>query len=244
MSRTILIIGASSEVGFHFIKKEAMSFDHIIAHYCHESEELEQLKKEFGEKIELVQADFTSYGSTKLMTEKIKNSSNLPEYILHLPSAKYHNNKFHKSSWDIFNKNLEIQVRSITLVLQELLPHMLRKKFGRIVFLLSSCTEGTAPKYLTDYVMAKYALLGLMRSLASEYAGKGITINAVSPGMMETKLLSEITELVIEQNAMSNPYGRNIKIEDILPSVSFLLSEKNNMLTGQNLLITGGKQGN
>ena len=117
---------------------------------------------------------------------------------------------------------------------------MVKNKYGRIVFLLSSCTDGIAPKYLSDYVTAKYALLGLMRTLSSEYAGKGIAINAVSPGMMETKLLNETSELIIQQNAMANPNGRNIRVEEILPAVSLFLSETGEMLTGQNLIISGG----
>lgn len=240
MNKCILITGASSEVGLQFIRKEEKCFKHILAHYCHQSDELEKLRQELGEKLELIQADFTSYDSTKWMAYKIRNSKNLPDSILHLPSNKYHNNKFHKLTWENYNQSLNIQVRSITLILQELLPYMVKNKYGRIVFLLSSCTDGIAPKYLSDYVTAKYALLGLMRTLSSEYAGKGIAINAVSPGMMETKLLNETSELIIQQNAMANPNGRNIRVEEILPAVSLFLSETGEMLTGQNLIISGG----
>lgn len=241
MNKCLLVTGASSEVGLRFLSEKGRQFERIIAHYCHLSEPLRQLKEKYGEKMYLVQADFTSLDSTLNMIKELKQEALAPGYILHLPSAKYHNSKFHRVGFEGFGRELDIQLRSITLILQAFLPQMVRAKSGRIVFLLSSCTEGTAPCYLSDYVTVKYALLGLMRALAAEYAGKGIAVNAVSPGMMETKLLSEIPELIVQQNAAANPYGRNVRIDDILPPLSLLLSERAEMMSGQNLVISGGR---
>lgn len=67
------------------------------------------------------------------------------------------------------------------------IPNMAKKKYGRIVFMLTSCTINNPPKYQSSYVTVKYALLGLMKALAVEYADRGITVNGVSPDMMETK---------------------------------------------------------
>ena len=169
------------------------------------------------------------------MIRQIREEEIQPSYILHLPSGKYRNAKFHRLGWEAYQEGLEIQLRSIVLLLRECLPRMAKERFGRVAFLLSSCVDGAAPKYLPDYVTVKYALLGLMRALASEYAGKGITVNALSPGMMETALF-------VQQNAAANPYKRNVRVEDILPALSLLL-EPGEMMTGQNLVITGGRQG-
>ena len=108
--------------------------------------------------------------------------------------------------------------------------------------MLTDSVIGMPPKFLSPYITVKYALLGLMKSLAVEYAGKGITINAVSPDMMETKFLSGIPELVIEQNAKNNPLGRNLTVDDVIPAFEYFLSEKANVVTGQNIGITGGKK--
>ena len=82
--------------------------------------------------------------------------------------------------------------------------------------------------------------LGLVRTLATEYAPKGITVNAVSPDMMETKFLSNLSELAIEQSAKDNPRGRNIKVEECVPAIEYFLSSVSDMVTGQNMGITGG----
>jgi 3-oxoacyl-[acyl-carrier protein] reductase len=89
-------------------------------------------------------------------------------------------------------------------------------------------------------VTVKYALLGLMKSLAVEYADKGITVNGVSPDMMETKFLSDIPEMIVEQNRENSPLGRNILVEEVTPLMKHMLSDAGASMTGQNIGITGG----
>ena len=77
--------------------------------------------------------------------------------------------------------------------------------------------------------------------MAVEYAGKGITINGISPEMIETKFLSETPELIVKSNARENPLGRNLVVGDVVPAIKFLLSDQAGCITGQNIAITGGK---
>ena len=79
-----------------------------------------------------------------------------------------------------------------------------------------------------------------MKSLAVEYASRGITINAVSPEMMETKFLSDIPKLIVEQNAKESVLGRNLYVEEVISAFEFLLSDNANAVTGLNLKVTGG----
>lgn len=118
---------------------------------------------------------------------------------------------------------------------------MSKSKYGRIIFLLSSNTIGKPAKYQSSYVTVKYALLGLMKALAAEYADKGITVNGVSPDMMETKFLSGIPDLIVEQNRENGPMGRNVYVEEILPMIQYMLSEEGASMTGQNIEISGGR---
>ena len=117
---------------------------------------------------------------------------------------------------------------------------MAKKRHGKIVFMLSAYLLGVPPKFQSPYITVKYALLGLMRNLSAEYVSKGITVNAVSPDMMETKFLSNLPELVIEQSAKNNPLGRNIRVEEVVPAIEYLLSDAANVVTGQNIGVTGG----
>ena len=79
-----------------------------------------------------------------------------------------------------------------------------------------------------------------MKSLATDYAGYGITVNAVSPSMIETKFLAETSHLIVEQAAAEHPMKRNAQVGDVVPAMAFLLSEEARFITGVNLPVTGG----
>ena len=86
-----------------------------------------------------------------------------------------------------FQNDIDIALRSLVIILNSFISDMTKAKFGKIVVMLTSCTTNIPPKYLASYVTSKYALLGLVKSLANEYADKGIRINGVSPSMIFTK---------------------------------------------------------
>ncbi|MFW5676197.1 MAG: SDR family NAD(P)-dependent oxidoreductase [Acetivibrio ethanolgignens] len=239
--KILLISGASSDVGISYIKKSHEKYKKIIAHYRSSVEELELLKAVIGNKLVLLRADLASQEETYRLAEEIASLGEIPTHILHLPADKFANYKFQKTNWEVFQRDIDIQLRSAAIILKRVLPEMKKKKYGKVVIMLSSCTKNTAPSYLSSYVSVKYALLGLIKALSSEYAAQGICINGVSPCMMETKMLSEIPSLIVEQNAEKNPQKRNAKVEDICPVLEFLLSDEAGFITGQNILVSGGE---
>jgi 3-oxoacyl-[acyl-carrier protein] reductase len=236
---TILILGASSDLGQAFIEKYGMNYKRILAH-CHNEDRLVDLKAKMGEKVEILKADFSNKLAVDLLNQSIQVYADDIDEIVHLSSPRYHNTKIAKCSWEFYQKSIDIQIRPVVEIIVPLIAKMARRKYGKIVIALSSCTKEPTPKYISDYVTAKYALKGLMKSISAEYADKGICINGISPCMMETKLLTDVPSLIIEQNAQSNPHGRNARIEDVLPVMEFLLSDKSDFITGQNIFITGG----
>ena len=76
--------------------------------------------------------------------------------------------------------------------------------------------------------------------MANEYADKGIRINGVSPSMMDTKFLNSIPDLIVEQNALKSPTGKNLSVQEVVPMFQFLLSDDAQGITGQNMAITNG----
>lgn len=238
--KVLLITGASSDIGVNLIPSIASNYEIIYAHYCCSRDCVEGIRQKIGEKIILVQADFSDSESVANMINQINSSGYIPDHIVHLAAPKVVNLKFHKDNWTSFSAGFETCVHSVVDILQSFIPSMVRNNYGKIIFMLSSVTLNQPAKYQSSYIVTKYALLGLMKSLAKDYADKGIVVNGISPDMIDTKFLSGIPELIIQKNAADSPLGRNLSVYDVLPTLQYLLSEGADTITGQNIGITGG----
>lgn len=242
MGKVLLVTGASSEVGIRLIEEIYSDYDRIYMQYRTMNNELQQLIERLEPECNIVpiQADFSDVESVNNMIDEIKKSTILPDNIVHIPAPKAYNKQFHKDRWENYESGWDISVRSIVLILQAFIANMAKNRYGRIVFMLTSCTNNNPPKFQSSYVIVKYSLLGLMKSLSVEYISKGITVNGVSPDMMETKFLSELPELIIAKNRENSPIGRNIYVDEVVPVIQYMLSDSAASMTGQNIVISGG----
>lgn len=240
MEHNLLILGASSDLASALILRIAGRFHTIFAHYHQSADKLRELQKNVPCRMELLQADFTSEGDTKHLVDDVVSRGTNITHILHCPSAKLENKHFKKLGWEDYAVMLNTQLRSLFYAANCFVPRMAAQKYGKVVTVLSSVTAGSPPAYMNDYITAKYAVLGFIKSLAAEYAGKSVQINAVSPSMIETKFLRDMPHLVVEQNSFNHPLRRNATVEDIVPMIEFLLSDQSGFITGQNMLVSGG----
>jgi len=235
----ILIIGASSDIGLDLIQ----SIDEkalILAHYNNSNEELLNLSKRINNELVTLQSDLSIELEVKNLISNIEENYGTPNKIIHLAAPKFKNIRFKDISWNNFQNDIEISLKSIVLILSNFLPVLAKQKNGKVVIVLSSVVMNIPPKALTQYTTVKYALLGLVRSLASEYSDKNIQINAVSPSMVETKFLDTIDEKIVELNAYNHPLKRNAKVKDITPIIKMLASNESDYINGINIPITGG----
>lgn len=239
--KTLFVTGASSELGCSLIENVADNYDIVVAHYRSSVERLLPLEEKLGAKLMLVQADFSDSVSVRKMLDFLSEREIKPDHIVHMAALPMENKHFKKQSWCNFAENIETDLRPIVEILGEFLPAMGKQKYGKVIFMLTSCTVGMPPKYTTVYTTAKYALLGLMKSLAAEYAEKGITVNGVSPEMIDTRFLKDLPDLIKEMNAQNMPQKENLKVEQVVPTLAFLLSDGADMISGQNIAITDAK---
>ena len=116
---------------------------------------------------------------------------------------------------------------------------MMKKRWGRIINLSSVVAESGNPGQVA-YSSSKAALLGLTRTLAREYASRGITVNAVAPGFIETDMTADLPDAARQAIVDQTPLGRIGSPEEVAAAVVFLASEEASYITGQVVRVNGG----
>lgn len=240
MSSVLLAVGGSSDVGMSLIEKSCSKYDKVVCHYHHMNDKLKSMLA-LHDNVVGIEADLSDLDDTRRLIDRIIEFKLVPTHIVHLPALKIVNRKFAKTSWQTYEDEINVSVRSAVMILSAFLPMMAKEQFGRVVIMLSNAVDSLPPKYNTDYVMVKYALLGLMKSLAVEYADKGIAINGISPAMIETKFVDGLHHSIIENHAQASPNGRNLTLDDVIPTIEFLLSDGSGSINGHNILLTVGR---
>ncbi len=246
-SKVYFITGASSEIGTAFIKsleeklKKSGERATVIAHYAAHNEALLALREELTA-VTLVpqQADLSRPEEVSDLIARVAEICECPDCILHLPASKLSYNRMKQFDWQSVLRDMEIQVHSLGEIGKKFLPKMGKRGNGKVAVMLTACTVGMPPKFMSQYVVVKYALLGLMKSMAAEFADKGVNVNGISPNMMETKFLDNIDSKIIEMNRTASAMKRNMRVEEVLPAVHLLLSEGSDYMNGVNLNLTGG----
>ena len=241
MSYNRMIIGASSQIGRETIKVLDKQGDRILAHGFHNTQSLEQMGKGLLSQLETIGADLSDAEDCERFVEQAKSLCDAPDHLIFAQSPRLTLTRFKKITREQALQHLQVQALSSLEIAKAFLPGMAKRGYGRVVFIISSVTLGMPPNAMADYTMAKYAQLGLMRSLAKEYGGKGVTVNAVSPSMVETPFIEGLPGNMRLQGAASHPLGRHAVVNEIAPAIAFLLSDEAGYINGTNLPITGGE---
>ena len=141
-----------------------------------------------------------------------------------------------RADWDsVLNTNLT----SAYLCIQNVIPAMLKQRWGRIVNIASIFWQmGQAGQ--ANYSASKAGLIGLTMAIAREVASRSITCNAVAPGFIETSMTAALSAELKENAVKMIPLGRVGKSEDVASAVCFLASEEASYITGQVLNVNGG----
>ena len=158
---------------------------------------------------------------------------------------------FAKSDSALFARMMDVNFMGVVHAISAVLPDMKDRPYGRIVAIASTAgLKGYA--YVSAYVAAKHAVVGLVRSLALEIAGSNVTVNAVCPGFTDTDLVAgsidnimkktgRTRERAIAELAKHNPQGRLITPQEVANAVLWLCSENASAITGQAIAVAGGE---
>ncbi len=135
-----------------------------------------------------------------------------------------------------------VNLDSVFNVTRPFIDGMLERGWGRIVN-ISSINGSKGQFGQTNYSAAKAGMHGFTKALAQEVARKGVTVNTVSPGYLDTKMVTSMSEEVVEQVDGRYPVGRLGRPEEIAALVAFIASESAGFMTGSNVSMNGGQHG-
>jgi NAD(P)-dependent dehydrogenase (short-subunit alcohol dehydrogenase family) len=158
---------------------------------------------------------------------------------------------FLKSDAALFDRMWRVNVVGAVAVTQAVLPAMLEAGFGRVVHIASTAALKGYP-YVSAYVAAKHALLGLTRALAQEVATKGVTVNAVCPGFTDTDIVADSVARIVAKTGRSaaearaelarhNPQKRLVRPAEVAEAVLMLCTPGAASINGQAIAVDGGE---
>jgi 3-oxoacyl-[acyl-carrier protein] reductase len=141
-----------------------------------------------------------------------------------------------KEDWDAV---LQTNLTGAHLCIQQALPTMMKARAGRIINISSIVAQmGNAGQ--ANYVAAKAGLIGLTKAIAIEIASRGITVNAVAPGFIETPMTDVLSDKVKEELTVRIPLGRMGSARDVASAIVFLASDEAGYITGHVVNVNGG----
>ncbi len=241
MNKTALITGATRGIGKQIALTLAQNGYDIAINYRTENEALKETKKEIeekGVKCLTVQGDVSNFEDCERFVKEIieeygkidvlVNNAGITKDTLLMRMRK-------EDFEDVIDTNL-VGTFNVT---KNVISHMMKARSGRIIN-ISSVVGVSGNAGQTNYSASKAGIIGFTKSLAKEVASRGILVNAVAPGFIETDMTDVLKEDIKEEIAKSIPLKRIGTMKDVANIVKFLAGEDSTYITGQVINVDGG----
>ena len=240
-NKTVLVTGGSRGIGKEIALKFAKQGYDVIINYVSDKTDTEELKKKLeanGGKALIVKADVTNPEQIEnLVKTAIETFGKIDVLVNNAGITK--DNLLMRMSEEEFDKVIEVNLKGAFNCMKHVSRIMLKQRSGHIINMSSvSGVMGNAGQ--VNYCASKAGIIGMTKSLARELGSRGITVNAIAPGFIETEMTDVLSEDVKENLLGSIPLKRMGQTKDIAETVAFLASDKAAYITGQTISVDGG----
>lgn len=240
--KVCLVTGGSRGIGSAIVGAMASAGADVAFTYHHSKEAAEALAKsiaaEKGVRCRAYQADVAvPEQMQQAVAQVIRDLGHIT--ILVNNAGITRDKSFLKMTRSMWDEVIHVDLDGVFFTTQLVVQDMLGAGWGRIIN-ISSIVGQTGNFGQSNYAAAKGAVISFTESLARELARKGVTVNAVAPGFIETDMVKEMPEAALNQVRALTPMGRLGKPEEIADAVVFLASPRSSYVTGQVLAVNGG----
>jgi acetoacetyl-CoA reductase len=241
--RTAIVTGGTGGIGSAICQRLAEEFQVIACYFKdgnHDEAKQWQLEqKKMGYDIDIVYGDIAQYSDCEKITALIMERYGHIDVLVNNAGITK-DCSLRKMTPQQWQQVLDANLTSVFNMTRNVIPVMLDKGYGRVIS-ISSINGRKGQFGQCNYASTKAALFGFTKSLALEVANKGITVNTISPGYIETPMLAAVKKEVLDSIIANIPVGRLGYPKEVADVVSFLASPDTGFITGANLDVNGGQ---
>lgn len=241
MKQTAIVTGGSRGIGRAVAVRLAKDGMNLVINYRGNSaaaEETERICRELGAEVLLVQGDVSRAEDCEKLAAQAKEAFGRVDVLVNNAGIT-RDGLLARMTEEDFRAVLDVNLVGPWNMMKAVNRIMMKQRYGRIVN-LSSVTGLMGNMGQTNYAAAKAGIVGMTKSYAREVASRGITVNAVAPGFIDTDMTEAMPEGAKDKIITEIPMGRTGKPEDVAEAVAFLASEQAGYITGEVLRVDGG----
>lgn len=239
--KVVLVTGSSKGIGSSLAQDFAKNGAKVCVNYSSGKEKAEKIAESIklsGGSCMTVGADVSDEDDVKRMFKEIEACFGSVDILINNAGITK-DNLFIRMKTAEFDDVININLKGAFLCSKVAAKAMMKKRYGKIIN-ISSVVAYTGNVGQANYVSSKSGLIGLTKSLSLELASRGIRVNAVAPGFIETEMTENLTDDVKKAMKSKIPLAEFGKPEDINGTVRFLASSDSDYITGQVLHVNGG----
>lgn len=202
------------------------------------AKELSELIDSMGKHSCVVQANVNDFEQVNKMKDYVIKQLGKIDILVN-NAGIVRDKSFVKMTPQMWTEVLSVNLDGAFYCTKAVIEGMLERKYGRIVN-ISSVIGRMGNRGQANYAASKAGMIGLTQTLAKEFAGKGVTVNAIAPGFIETDMIKSVPKEILSKIIAQVPLGRLGKPSEVAGAVAYLVSEDGDYITGQVIDINGG----